>query len=248
MRRIALVAGLGSALAASVAAAAEPGVGVGGYHDAALRAAQAEWLGVSVGLSESDAAEPASITVQTAGPSPLTTFTPRFGGLGVAGGHGTGLGTGLAGGGAGAGAARHVEIGLNDTSRIAGLAVDWSAKAGVGREPPAQAGDPSSFVVGGELAVSGVRFDAAYGERATVMGVSGNRMTAGVAYGFGPVDTRVSYSVVSADDETAASLLSVGSRLMLQPGLTLQGDLAYAEEQDTGDAATAGVVSLRFNF
>jgi hypothetical protein len=54
--------------------------------------------------------------------------------------------------------------------------------------------------------------------------------------------------VVSADDETAASLLSVGSRLMLQPGLILQGDLAYAEEQDTGDAATAGVVSLRFNF
>jgi hypothetical protein len=248
VRRVALVASLGSALVASVAAAAEPSVGVGGYHDAALRAAQDEWLGLSVGLTESDAAEPASFTVQTAGPSSLTTFTPRFGGLGlgVAGGHGTGLDVGL--GASGPGSARQVEIGLNDTSRIAGLAVDWSAKAGVGHEPPAQAGDPSSFVVGGELAVSGVRFDAAYGERATVMGVSGNRMTAGVAYGFGPVDTRVSYSVVSADDETAASLLSVGSRLMLQPGLILQGDLAYAEEENTGDGATAGVVSLRFNF
>ncbi len=118
----------------------------------------------------------------------------------------------------------------------------------MGHEPPAQAGDPSSFVVGGELAVSGVRFDAAYGERASVLGVSGNHMTAGVAYGFGPVDTRVSYSLVTADDETAASLLSVGSQLMLQPGLILQGDVAYAEEEDTGDAATAGVVSLRFNF
>jgi Gram-negative porin len=245
MRRAALVAGLGSALVAS-AAAAEPGVGVGGYHDEALRAAQEEWLGLSVGLTESDAAEPASFTVRAAGPSSLTTFTPRFGGLGVAGGHGTGLHVGD--GASGPGSARQVEIGLNDTSSIAGLAVDWSAKAGVGHEPPAQAGDPSSFVVGGELAVSGVRFDAAYGERATVLGVSGNRMTAGVAYGFGPVDTRVSYSVVSSDDETAASLLNVGSRLMLQPGLILQGDLAYAEEESSGDAATAGVVSLRFNF
>jgi hypothetical protein len=94
-----------------------------------------------------------------------------------------------------------------------------------------------------------VRFDAALGERATVLGVSGNRMTAGIAYGLGPVDTRVSYSVVSgADDDAAASMLSVGSRLTLQPGLILQGDLAYAEQENTGDAATAGVVSLRFNF
>jgi hypothetical protein len=249
VRRAALVVGISSTLVASVAAAAEPGVNVGGYHEEALRAAQDEWLGLGVGLAESDAAETPSLTVRTVEPSPLTTFTPRFGGLGlgVAGGqHGAGLDVGE--GAPIPGSARHVEIGLNDTSKIAGLAVDWSAKAGVGHEPPAQAGDPSSFVVGGELAVSGVRFDAAYGERATVMGVSGNRMTAGVAYGFGPVDTRVSYSVVSADDETAASLLSVGSRLMLQPGLILQGDVAYAEEEDTGDAATAGVVSLRFNF
>ena len=247
MRRIALVASFGSVLVASAAAAVEPGVGVGGYHDAALRAAQDEWLGLGVGLSESEAAEPGSVTVQTAEPSPLTTFTPRFGGLGVAGGpHGPGLD--VADGVPGPSAARHVEIGLNDTSTVAGFAVDWSAKAGVGQQPPVQAGEPSTFVVGGELAVSGVRFDAAYGEHATVMGVSGNRMTAGVAYGFGPVDTRLSYSVVSTDDESAASLLSLGSRLMLQPGLILQGDLAYAEEENTGDAATAGVVSLRFNF
>jgi hypothetical protein len=247
VRHIALVVGIASALVAS-AAAAEP-VGVGGYHDEALRAVQDEWLGLSVGLAESDATEPASFTVRAAGPSPLTTFTPRFGalGLGAADGHGTGPDVGD--GGSAAGPARHVEFGLNDTSTIAGLAVDWSAKAGVGHEPPPGVGEPSSFVVGGELAVSGVRFDAAYGERATVLGVSGNHMTAGIAYGIGPVDTRVSYSVVSAEDESsAASMLSVGSRLTLQPGLILQGDLAYAEEERTGDAATAGVVSLRFNF
>ena len=118
----------------------------------------------------------------------------------------------------------------------------------MGHEPPAQAGDPSSFVVGGELAVSGVRFDAAYGERAYGAGRVRQPHDRRCGVRLGPVDTRVSYSLVTADDETAASLLSVGSQLMLQPGLILQGDVAYAEEEDTGDAATAGVVSLRFNF
>ncbi|MGH7002586.1 MAG: hypothetical protein ACREIP_01430, partial [Alphaproteobacteria bacterium] len=125
-------------------------------------------------------------------------------------------------------------------------AVDWSAKAGVGRGTPALADDPSAFVVGGELAVSGVRFDAAYGEAATPLGLAGNHMTAGVAYGFGPLDARLGYSLVKA--ETEASLLTLGSRLTLRPGLILQGDVAYAEEESSGDGATAGVVSLRFNF
>jgi hypothetical protein len=245
VRRAALVVGIGSALVASAAVAAEPGVGIGGYHDEALRAAQAEWLGLGVGLTARDRESPA-FTFGAAEPSPLTTFTPRFGGLGSTAA--AEPGQAVADGASEARAPRHVEVGLNDTSTIAGLPVDWSAKANVGQEPPVQPGEPSSFVLGGELAVSGVRFDAAYGERARVLGVSGNRMTAGLAYGFGPVDTRVSYSVVSSDDETAASLLSVGSRLMLQPGLTLQGDLAYAKEEESGDAATAGVVSLRFNF
>jgi hypothetical protein len=247
VRSAALVVAVGSTLVASAAAAVEPEVYVGGYHDEALRAAQDEWLGVGVGLADSAPADAVPLAVQTSDGTGLTAFTPRFGALG--------LGVvsrpdppGLRGNASALGSARQVQVGLNDTSRIAGLEVDWSAKAGVSQEPPVQAGEPSTFAVGGELAVSGVRFDAAYGERATVLGVSGNHMTAGVAYGIGRVDTRVSYSRVTADDETAASLLSVGSQLMLQPGLILQGDLAYAEEEDTGTAATAGVLSLRFNF
>jgi Gram-negative porin len=248
VRRAALVVGIVSASIASVATAAEPDVYVGGYHDEALRAAQDEWLGLSVGLADVGSAEAVPLGTGPGGTAGLTSFTPRFGGLG--------LDTvdrphppGLVGHAAAPGSARQVEIGLNDQSTIAGVALDWSAKAGVSREPPLQEGDPSSFVVGGELAVSGVRFDAAYGEhQATLMGEPANHMTAGVAYGIGPVDTRVSYSVVSTDDETAASMLSVGSRLTLTPGLIVQGDLAYAERQSTGDAATAGVVSLRFNF
>jgi Gram-negative porin len=246
VRRAAVVA-IGLILVAPVAVAVEPEVYVGGYHDEALRAAQDEWLGLSVGLTDRGPAEPVAFTVRGGEASALTSFTPRFGGLG-SGGAGGPHRPGLDDDAAAQGSARHVEIGLKDTSRIAGLAVDWSAKAGVSHAPPALPGEPSSFAVGGELAVSGVRFDAAYGERSTVLGVSGSRLTAGVAYGFGPVDTRVSYSVVTADDETGASLLSLGSQLMLQPGLILQGDLAYAEEESSGDAATAGVVSLRFNF
>jgi hypothetical protein len=248
VRRAALVVGIASASIASVATAAEPDVYVGGYHDEALRAAQHEWLGLSVGLADVGSAESMPLAMGPGGTAGLSSFTPRFGGLGldtVDRPHPSGL----VGGAAAPGSARQVEIGLNDQSTIAGVALDWSAKAGVSREPPLQEGDPSSFVVGGELAVSGVRFDAAYGEhQATLMGEPANHMTAGVAYGIGPVDTRVSYSVVSTDDETAASMLSVGSRLTLTPGLIVQGDLAYAERQSTGDAATAGVVSLRFNF
>jgi hypothetical protein len=248
VRRAALVVAIASASIASVATAAEPDVYVGGYHDEALRAAQDEWLGLSVGLADVGPADPMPLAVTPGGPAGLTSFTPRFGGLGldIAGSPHQ---AGLDGDAAAPSAARQAGIGLNDRSTIAGVDVDWSAKAGVSHEPPAQEGDPSSFVVGGELAVSGVRFDAAYGERqATLLGEPANHMTAGVAYGIGPVDTRVSYSVVSTDDETATSMLSLGSRLTLQPGLSLQGDLAYAERKNTGDAATAGVVSLRFNF
>ena len=245
----ALAVGVAVALTATGGMAAESDVGVGGYHDEALRAAQAEWLGPGSGGASSAAVGPRRHALDTGSTATQTSFTPRFGGLGL----------GIVGHPAAAAprdgrrigadpSARQVTVGLNDTSNIAGLAVDWSAKAGVSHQPPAQAGDPSSFVVGGELAVSGVRFDAAYGEHATVLGVSGNHVTAGVAYGFGPIDARISYSVVSAEDETAASLVTVGSRLTLQPGLILQGDLAYAEEESSGDAATAGVVSLRFNF
>jgi Gram-negative porin len=248
VRRAALVVGIASASIASVATAAEPDVYVGGYHDEALRAAQHEWLGLSVGLAGVGSAEAIPLAIGPGGTAGLTSFTPRFGGLGldlVDRPHPPGL----VGDAAAPSSARQVEIGLNDQSTIAGVAVDWSAKAGVSHEPPVQEGDPSSFAVGGELAVSGVRFDAAYGEhQATLLGEPANHMTAGVAYGIGPVDTRVSYSVVSTDEETAASMLSVGSRLTLQPGLSLQGDLAYAKRENTGDAATAGVVSLRFNF
>ena len=73
-------------------------------------------------------------------------------------------------------------------------------------------------------------------------------MSAGFGYDFGSVDTRVSYSVVENEEEmTEASLLSLGSQLTLNPGLVLEGDLAYAADEQ-GEATTAGRLSVRFNF
>ena len=43
-------------------------------------------------------------------------------------------------------------------------------------------------------------------------------MTAGVAYGFGPLDTRMSYSLVERETAVDTSLITVGSRLALRPG------------------------------
>jgi len=244
-----LAVGMGVVLATSVAVHAESDVSVGGYHDQALRAAQAEWLGLSGGATDSGSAGLPPLALDTPSSSTQTSFTPRLGGLSLGFGALQAASMPAAGSLATGGTSgRQVAFGLSNTSTIAGVAVDWSAKAGVSHQPPTKAGERSSFVVGGELAVSGVRFDAAYGERSTVLGVSGNRVTAGIGYGFGPIDARISYSVVSAEDEAAASLVTVGSRLTLQPGLILQGDLAFAEEERGGDAATAGVVSLRFNF
>jgi hypothetical protein len=248
VRRTALAVGVAAVLAASTGAAAEPDVNVGGYHDAALRAAQRELLTIP---SDEPDSWLGSVHIGTSSDtgSALTSFTPRFGGVGA------GLGMrphaepqpGQPSVGAVAAPPRQLEFGLKDTSKIGGFAVDWSAKAKVGPGAALQ-DDPSSFVLGGELAVSGVRLDADFGDKSTPLGLSGSGMTAGVAYGFGPLDARISYSVVSTETASEASMVALGSQLKLRPGLILQGDLAYAQEQNSGDAATAGVVSLRFNF
>jgi hypothetical protein len=247
VHRTAVAFGIAAVLAASTGVAAEPDVNVGGYHDAALRAAQRELLTVPSDDSDSWLGS-VHVGTSTETDSALTTFTPRFGGVGAV------LGMRHAEPQPGEPAADsapsprpRLEFGLQNTSEIGGLAVDWSAKAKVGPGTAVQE-DPSSFVLGGELAVSGIRFDAGYGDESTPLGLSGSGLTAGVAYGFGPLDARVSYSVVNTETASEANMVALGSQLKLRPGLILQGDLAYAQEQNSGDAATAGVVSLRFNF
>lgn len=225
------------------AASAASDVDVGGYHDMALRAAQRSLLAESPEVIGSRF----QVTFGSEPSTAVTAFTPRLGGLGLGmiglqeappGGR-----TGLDPAPVSTTAVRQLELGLGGGT-IAGVPVGIAATAQM--SDPASTGE-SGLAVGGELALSGVRIDASYGEDAALMGLAGTRMTAGVAYGFGPLDTRMSYSLVERETAVDTSLITVGSRLTLRPGLVVQGDVAYADDED-GDATTAGRVSLRFNF
>jgi len=240
------VVAAGLALAISGGSARAADVGVGGYQDQVLEAVHRDLMGPA----ESDSRY--TIRLGSGQNSALTAFTPRFGVLGL-GGAGAlpdyRLGeTRDSAPVAGAKEPQSLLVGLSGT-QIAGWAVDLAATAGmVNPTAPAGTGD-SGLVVGGELAVSSLRFDAAYGDDASLMGLGldGTRMTAGVTYGVGRVDTHLSYSVVDRQTAVDTSLSTVGSRLTLTPGLVVQGDVAYADDKN-GDVSTAGRVSFRLNF
>jgi hypothetical protein len=240
-----VTAGLLLAVWHGPARAAADEVSVGGYQDEALAAAHRDLVGSLATEGQY------TIRLGSGESSALTAFTPRFGSLGPSG-------VGRLPEYAARNSApepppseemHSLLLGLSGTE-IAGWAVDLAATAGV-VNPEATAGTgESGLVVGGELAVSGLRFDAAYGQDASLMGLGldGSRMTAGVTYGLGPIDTRLSYSVVDRQETTAdTSVFTVGSRLNLTSGLAVQGDVAYAGDRN-GDAATAGRVSLKLNF
>ena len=242
----AVAAGLALAVWAAPAMAAD--VGVGGYQDQVLEAMHRDLMGPAGGDSRY------TIRLESGQNSALTAFTPRFGVLGLGGAGalpdyrlGDRDGAASASDQASTGP-QSLLVGLSGTE-IAGWAVDLAATAGMVNPPPTDASGKSGLVVGGELAVSSLRFDATYGQDAALMGLGldGTRMTAGVSYGLGPVDTHVSYSVVDRVSAVDTNLFTVGSRLTLTPGLALQGDVAYADDRK-GDAATAGRVSLRLNF
>jgi hypothetical protein len=236
-----MAAGAFMALAASGARAASE-VDVGGFHDRALASAQEDLASGA----PATAAEEGRVQMRLdAGPgSALTAFTPRLGGLAIAG-------------------RRHSEanlleaepepqqlqVGLSDTAAIAGWQIGLAATADMGHSPAAGGEEGSSaLVVGGQLAVSGLRFDAAVGRDSTMLGEPGNRVTAGVGYDFGLLDTHMSYSLVESEERPAETgLLTLGSSLALRSGVELKGDLAIANEQD-GQGTTAGRVSLRLNF
>jgi hypothetical protein len=241
------VIGAGLALAmwgAPVEAASD--VSVGGYQDQALAAIHRDLVGPLVTDGRY------TIRLESGDSSALTAFTPRFGGLGLGGAERLpdyGRSAAAAPPAPASNEMHSLLLGLSGTE-IAGWAVDLAATAGM-VNPAATAGtDDSGLVVGGELAVSSLRFDAAYGQDAALMGLGldGSRMTAGVTYGLGPLDTHLSYSVVDRQESPVnSSVFTVGSRLTLTPGLVVQGDVAYADDKK-GDTATAGRVSLRLNF
>jgi hypothetical protein len=243
-RGAAITVGALMALAAGGARAASE-VDVGGFHEQALATTQQDLLGTGTGTAGAEGRVQMRLDAGPNGAgSALTAFTPRLGGLAIAG-------------------RRHSEanlleaepepqqlqLGLSDTAAIAGWQIGLAATADMGRVPAAggkEAG--SALVVGGQLAISGLHFDAAVGRDAAMLGELGDRVTAGVGYDFGLLDTHMSYSLVETEDRPAETgLLTLGSSVALRSGLELKGDLAITNEQD-GQGTTAGRVSLRLNF
>jgi hypothetical protein len=241
----AVVAGLALAVWGGPAEAASD-VSVGGYQDQALAAVNRDL----VGPLATDGRY--TIRLDSGESSALTAFTPRFGSLGPSGAEHLGdepRSTSAEPPPPASSDTQSVLLNLSGTE-IAGWAVDLAAGAGVVNPSSTTGTGESGLVVGGELAVSSLRFDATYGQDAALMGLGldGSRMTAGVTYGLGPLDTHLSYSVVDRQESAVdTSVFTVGSRLTLTPGLVVQGDVAYADDK-RGDAATAGRVSLRLNF
>jgi Gram-negative porin len=243
-RGAAVAVGVVVSLAGTAVQAASE-VDVGGFHDRIMETTQRDLLNPTA----PSAASPSGTQLQVrAGPGPssaLTGFTPRLGGLAIAGRRHSEASLFADEQDA---QAQRLQVGLGDPAEIAGWEVGLAATADVGHGGAAGAGADSALMVGGELAVSRLRFDAAVGRDPTILGEDAQRMTAGVGYDFGAFDTRMSYSLVESEERAEQTgLLALGSSLALSSGVVLKGDLAIADEED-GAATTAGRVSLRLNF
>lgn len=133
--------------------------------------------------------------------------------------------------------------------------LDLSAIAGYADGADRDLGQSSTIGFGGGLkfqAIEGLRFGASYNRRDESLGLVRDRVTAGLGYNFGAVDTRVSVSNVSQYDINGVStdeqqVWVVGGQMQLSSSLVVGGDVAYSTSLD-GTEDTSGVVNFRFNF
>jgi Gram-negative porin len=243
-RGVAVATGL-LVVVAGTAAQAESEVDVGGVRDRAPATAEQDLESPSTPGSPK-LEGPVQMRLNAGPTSALTAFTPRLGGLAIAGRRHSEANLQPDQGQA---EPQRLQLGLSDTAEVGGWAVDLAATADMGyTQTPGTDDRTSALVVGGQLAVSGLHLDAAVGRDATLLGEDGRRVTAGVGYEFGPLDTRMSYSLVETEERAAATgLLTLGSSLAVSSGVVLKGDLAIADDRD-GTGTTAGRVSLRLNF
>jgi Gram-negative porin len=232
-------------LAASSAWAASD-VDVGGFHDRATATTQQDLMGAVPAAGSPQGVGPVEMRLDAGPTSALTGFTPRLGGLAIAGRRHSKANLQLDDAKQ---EPQRLQLGLPDAASIAGWEIGLAATADVGSAPAAGSAPGSSeLVVGGQLAVSGLRLGAAVGRDSAMLGEAGNRVTAGIGYDFGPLDTHMSYSLVETEERAAETgLLTLGSSFALSSGVVLKGDLAIADEEH-GEGTTAGRVSLRLNF
>ncbi len=133
--------------------------------------------------------------------------------------------------------------------------VDLSAIAGYADRGHQDLGQSSTFGFGGGLkfeGLEGLRFGASYDRSDESLGLARDRVTAGLGYDFGALNTQLSVSNVSQYDINGVStdeqqVWVVGGQMELSSSLVIGGDVAYSTSLD-GTADTSGVVNFRFNF
>jgi hypothetical protein len=187
-------------------------------------------------------------------------FTPRFSGvpIGLADGVSIDRGSVLKSRLASAGAPSQGDSKAMRYEQIHDLGMvklDLSAIAGYANGADRDLGQSSTIGFGGGLkfqALEGLRFGASYNRRDESLGLVRDRVTAGLGYDFGAVDTRVSVSNVSQYDINGVptdeqQVWVVGGQMQLSSSLVVGGDVAYSTSLD-GTEDTSGVVNFRFNF
>lgn len=192
--------------------------------------------------------------------APVIGFTPRFGGVPIGLGEGVSVDrgsvlktrlSGVSGVRYNQGRAMQYEQ-IHDLGLVK---VDLSAIAGYADRGHQDLGQSSTFEFGGGLkfdSLGGLRFGASYSRLDESLGLALNRVTAGVGYDFGTLDTRLSVSNVSQYDINGVptdeqQIWVVGGQMELSSRFVVGGDVAYSTSLD-GTADTSGVVNFRFNF
>ncbi len=187
-------------------------------------------------------------------------FTPRFSGvpIGLAEGvtidRGSVLKSRLTGVGA-SGQRDSKALRYEQVHDLGMVKLDLSAIAGYADGADRDLDQSSTIGFGGGLkfqAIEGLRFGASYNRRDESLGLVRDRVTAGLGYNFGTVDTRLSVSNVSQYDINGVptdeqQVWVVGGQMQLSSSLVVGGDVAYSTSLD-GTEDTSGVVNFRFNF
>lgn len=187
-------------------------------------------------------------------------FTPRFAGvpIGLADGVSVDRGSVLKSRFAGAASGRERDSRAMLYEHIQDLGVvkvDLSAVAGYDSVGDQDLGQSSTFGFGGGLKIQGLeslRFGASFDRRDESLGPVRDRLTAGLGYKLGALDTRLSVTNVSQYDINGVptdeqQVWAVGGQMELSSHLVVGGDLAYSTSLD-GTEDTSGVVNFRFNF
>ncbi len=187
-------------------------------------------------------------------------FTPRFSGvpIGLADGVSIDRGSVLKSRLSGAGSSGQRDgkaMRYEQVHDLGMVKLDLSAIAGYANGADRDLDQSSTIGFGGGLkfqALEGLRFGASYNRRDESLGFVRDRVTAGLGYDFGAVDTRVSVSNVSQYDINGVptdeqQVWVVGGQMQLSSSVVVGGDVAYSTSLD-GTEDTSGVVNFRFNF